>query len=177
MSAFASFIASVNLREHSKINVNTERIFNGSEIWRVPIGCNLHSMFEPACEVAHERHSGIQATSTYPPRGDQLCMSADSEPRPCVAGTTGRVFGDGDVLLLGVDESPYLVKLQAFTRQVAQHAVLVGAARFPGVDQQPGDRVLADAGYALRGCHEVTLSEQVDDGCPCLVRDSVHKDT
>lgn len=141
----------LQLHEHGVVDVRSERALDGFEVGAVPVGSQLHAgRGKAASEIIHK--IGCRCSRAVPdaPRRDQLRVGAHCRPGPHVASFWWRRLGARQRVLLGVHEGPYFVALDALTRQIAQRLVLIFGARFPGVDEQLGDRVARYVGDAGR---------------------------
>jgi hypothetical protein len=67
---------------------------------------------------------------------------------PCPNVTSGRrgALGVLDVVILGVNEAPDFIHLDALAGQLAKHLVLIGSTGVTGFNYQLRDRVLAASG-------------------------------
>lgn len=159
--------------EHRVVDVTAKRAFHGLDVGLVPIGRELHAIYQPFGQVAYELLARSGVTATDPPRRHELGVRADRNPRPHIADTGVRHLLQRNVLGLGVDERPYFVALQPRTGQITHDAVLIAFTRRPYVAQELDDRVLGRARHPTGGADRASLDQGRDDldslGCAELI--------
>jgi hypothetical protein len=97
-----------------------------------------------------ERKGGFRIASAKQPANDQLGICADRGPGPNFS-SRGSALGFLYVVILGVNEAPDFIHLDALAGQVAQRLVLIGGTSVTGFKRQLCDRVLAASGQPGHG--------------------------
>ena len=110
-----------------------------------------------------KRQSRVHIATAEQPANDQLGIGTESSPRPNVA--SGRRSGLGVlyVVVLGVNERPDFIHLDALAGQIAKGLVLIGRASVAGGNKQLRDGVFAASGQARNGADRLSLAKEVED--------------
>lgn len=164
----------VQLDQHRVIDIAAERALDRVEVSLVAVAGELHAVRQPLRQIIHERDGVVAVPAADKVGGDDLRIGVDRGPGPDVAIGQIQPLGASDVLLLGRDEGPDLIDLDALRRQAAHVLVVVGRARLAGIFQELGDRVLAGAGNASDRADRATLAEKVQDARAVFGRELVH---
>jgi hypothetical protein len=92
----------------------------------------LDAIGESAFQIMRERKRGVRIASAKQPANDQLGIGADRGPCPKIASGRGSGFGALHVVILGVNERPDFIHLDALAGQLAERLVLIGSAGVTG---------------------------------------------
>src|SRR6202011_3256108 len=118
---------------------------------------------QPFRKITDKLNSRRTAPIADTPGRNELRISADRNPCPHVPGCLWRGLGEHDVALLGINEAPDLIELDALAGQVAEHLVLIGRARLAGIDRQLVYGVDRNVSYATGRTKTVSLDQQIED--------------
>jgi hypothetical protein len=159
----------VDLDQHGVGCPATEGILNGREVHGVPVRRDLDPLLGAAAgEIPAEGRRCPAVPRADQERGAELGVRVDSDERPHVAVAENPSLALGDVLLLRVAESPYLVYFQALTGQLPQGFILVAGAGGPKLKRELGDGVLRHASHADGGADRAPLDQGGDHGGTAL---------
>ena len=86
---------------------------------------NLDAVAQTACQIAHEKRSGVRRTIPNQPARNQFRFRVQGNPCPNIPETEYALAVLRDVLFLGVAKLPNLINLNLTAVQVAKSAVLV----------------------------------------------------
>src|SRR3546814_18351238 len=89
------------------------------------VRADLYAIGEARSHIADEFLGGGNIPATDHPRHHELAIGVDSGPGPYVSSIAGSFHFRGCVLVLGVDEAPTFIALDAFAVEVAQCTVLI----------------------------------------------------
>ena len=152
-----------------------------SSVSRPYVRCVKHLAVRPtACPIRGLRRIGRRRASDmgdgpdarYHLRGNG-CPQSDDFSRGCWWGA--------HVLLLGCDEPPDLIDLEALASQALEHAVLIPSRRLPSVHNELAYRCLAETSDTRHGADAHPLAKELDcldailRGQPVRIRLSQHK--
>jgi hypothetical protein len=110
------------------------------------------------------------------PAWDKLRVGVRRNPKPSVACIGLEALHRLHVLLLGCDEAPNLIDLEALALEALKDAVLIPSSRLPSVHNKLRDRRLAKAGYARDGANAHAFAEQLESLGTFLWGQPVHTD-
>ena len=145
------------------INIGAKGSLNRFQISPVPVAGHLNTIREPPRKITDKLNSRRATAIANAPRRNEFRVGADRNPSPHVARRLRRGLGEHDLALLGVDEAPNLVELDALARQIAEGLVLIGQTGFASIDQQLVDGVYRDIGKPTSRAKAVPLNKRVED--------------
>jgi hypothetical protein len=121
-------------------------------------------MGEPRGKVVDEGGCRRPVTAPYGPRGNELGVGINRDPRPHVPdGANHALHPLGHVLGLGVDEGPNLVALNPLHLEIAERLILEPLTCGAHVQQELGDGVDGHVGHAAGGAEAVALHQHPED--------------
>jgi hypothetical protein len=167
-------IVAVNLDEHGIVDVFAEPIGDGLEIRLVAIGGELHAVSEAASEILYEGRGASHVTLTHQPRANKLRVRIHSYPSPYATNAELIALFARQVFILGSDERPYLVALNALARQVHQSLIRVLSASRAEFYQQLGNRVFGNTGHAYRRTNRIAFHQRANHLYLLFDRQLVH---
>ena len=129
-SAFAG--CAVQPHRHRMIHARAEGFLDGLKVRLVTVAADLDATGETARQIGHERLGSLSVASPTYDEGISLVSARMAVQVQMSPAPSGRSLGCGNVVPLRVAESPNLVELRPFARQVPQHAILVVRADPPG---------------------------------------------
>jgi hypothetical protein len=173
---FCLRVRAVNLHQHRVVDLIPKCRINSRQVGPVAIAGKLDAICQSAFQIMSERQGGVRIACAEVPANKQLGIGADRGPRPNVASGRGRGLGVFHVVILGVNEAPDFIHLDALAGQLAQRLVLIGRAGVTGFNEQLGDRVLAAAGQPGHGADRLPLAKEVEDLGAGLSGQTVHTD-
>src|SRR6266478_1880209 len=153
----------VKLDELSVIDIGPKASLNGFQVGAVSVTGYLDAISKTTREIADKFNSSRSAPIADAPRRDEFRISADRNPRPNIASCLWRSLGKHDVALLGVDEAPNLVELDALAWQIAKRLVLIGRTRLTGIDCQLVNGIDRNVGNAARCAKAGAFNQQIED--------------
>src|SRR5262249_27192143 len=109
----------------------------------------------------HKKMRCLNSAITESVGNNQLCVRVDGRPCPAVASAIFHLFF-GYILLLGVNESPDFIALNATHFQVADGAIVELSTGAAHVFQQLQNGVLCNSGQASNGVDRDAFNESGD---------------
>lgn len=171
----SSCAVTVNLDEHPVINRLIQPCcLDGHEVGVMAVGGELHTLGEAGREIAHELICALRATISDIPTGDELGLTADCHPRPCVTPTLFFFLG-ARVALLGPGETPNLVTLQIIAREIDHDFCREFFARVAKFDTQSLHGLFCRASDTTGSADAVALAETSYDARAVSIGESAHK--
>lgn len=126
-------LLAVVLHEHRVVHLATEASFHRFQLHPVAVCRDLDAVRQSAREVIHEGRCIARRPVAVQPMRAKFCVGVNRYEGPNVADAEDAFHADGNVLLLGITESPNLVDLQPLARQVLHHLALIVGACLPNV--------------------------------------------
>jgi hypothetical protein len=166
----------VELYKHGVIDSATERGIDRIEICLVTVRCDLNARGEARREIIDKLIGRPAITSADMPARDKFLVVVCGKPKPCVARVNRLALHRGDVLLLGPDETPNLIDLEALALEALKNAVLIPGRRLARVHNELADSRLAGAGQSGDCANAHPLAKEVNDFCTVLSGQPVHTD-
>jgi hypothetical protein len=153
----------IELDQLGIIDIRAKAGLDCFQIGAMPICRDLDAPSESAGQITHKADCRCAAPIANEPRWNQLRIGTHRNPRPNVASSLRRGFGEHDVALLGIDEAPNLIELEPLARQITERLVLVCRARFAGIDQQFVDGIDRNVSDAACRAETVAFDQQIED--------------
>ena len=148
IAAFAAGLPPVNFDKLRVVHAVTERTSDTDQVSLVAIAGELDAVGEALAQVSEKFPRRLPATVANVPRWDQLCVSVDCRPGPNVASFALKKLLNRGISLLGINERPNFIDLDALSGEVAEHLVLIGPKGLPSIGNQLEAGVPADPGHA-----------------------------
>jgi hypothetical protein len=161
VSSFVSFAlsASVELNEHSIIDIGTEGIFNRAHVGSMTVGRELDTVRKPTSQVVYELKGVTSIAFADEPARNKFCVRINGDPRPNVANAEPSPHFVGYVLFLCVAKIPNFITLNPLARKIAQYFVLVFPACLTDLRQKLQDGIKGNVGHAGSSAHAVTFND------------------
>ena len=162
--ALAARLAAVELHQHPVIDIRAECFLNGAQIRLVAIRGQLNPVRQPTAKIVHQHQGELRITAPDHVRDQQLAVGFDRGPGPAIADRRiAGAFAGRRVLLLGVNEAPNLVALDAARLHTAHVLVVVFERSFAGLAQQLVHCVDGAADRPLDRPHGHALTQERED--------------
>lgn len=177
IAAFAAGLPPVNFDKLRVVHAVTERTSDTDQVSLVAIAGELDAVGEALAQVSEKFPRRLPATVANVPRWDQLCVSVDCRPGPNVASFALKKLLNRGISLLGINERPNFIDLDALAGQIYERLVLIIEASLTGIDHQLGHGVLADPGEPGHGADRGSLAKQMEDAGAGFPIEFVHRAT
>jgi hypothetical protein len=141
----------VHLNQCCVVDVATERFLYRIQVAGETIAGKLHTVSQTTGQIAYESVGPFCVPQSHKPLRDKFRVRVNSYPRPNVPVSENAPSVFGDILLLGVAETPNLIDLEPLTREVHHDLVVIPFTGLADVHQQLDHRVLGNASHA-NGC-------------------------
>ena len=153
----------VELDQLGVIDVRAESAFDRFQIRSMTIARKLDAIGQPRRNVIDKGPRAIAVATADEIANDELRIGVQANPRPNVSSAFRSGLRPCDVLLLGVNESPSLIDLNALGCEVADVLVMIGHADLANGAQELGDGILRNASGSADGADRHALAKQVND--------------
>jgi len=128
-----------------------EGIRYGAQVHPVAVCGQLNPVSQTPLQVLKELRRRPGVPPSHEPRDYQLALSFDGDKRPNITAQPSLCHLWRDILLLGSDEAPILINLNAASMDVAHSGILEGRASRANISQQAEDSSLGYASHAASG--------------------------
>src|ERR1017187_556284 len=154
--AFLSLgIVAENLHQLCVIDLISKRVRHGKQVHLMAVRGQLDSVRQSASYILKEVRCTPRIPRTYLPTDYKLRICVNRGEGPNVSSVSSTLpHGSRHILLLGRDEAPNLIDLDALRRYIANGDILVLLAGFTDTHKQPKDSALRHA------CHRNALTNR-----------------
>ena len=169
-----SGIRAVDLHQHGIVDIFTEAVCNGCQVAFQSISSKLHAIGETAREVLNKLGRASWITPANQPGANELAVSVNGYPSPDATDAELIALLVRNVLILGTNERPNFITLNALTGKIHQRTVEVFRAGRAEFDQQLRNSILRCSSHPHDGANRATLNQRRYDLCALFNAQLVH---